>query len=46
MEDKKEALATKKDVIAPKEDISKFAIKIAGNKGETIKWMFIFRANY
>lgn len=32
----------KKEILATKEDISKLEIKIAENKSELLKWMFIF----
>ena len=44
LEDKKDILATKEDVGVLKQDISKLEVKMAENKSEMIKWMFIFWA--
>jgi hypothetical protein len=43
IEDKiKNELAEKTNLLATKEDLSKLETKMAENKAETIKWMFIF----
>ena len=39
------AFENKKDVLATKEDIKILEVKIAENKSDLIKWMFIFWAS-